>query len=132
MLETCILTPNIALQGVGTQITIGGATSKVGEVVGKATEALGAIQTTMKGSEVQATMQKFSMANEKMNFTSEMIDDAMDNALDDDDTEQESNELIDQVRRQTVLSFKIHWLPVWTWVEYSAWLAGGIVCGRKA
>lgn len=46
---------------------------------------------------MQGTMQEFSMQNERMNMAGEMMEDAIDSALDGDDVEDETEELMGQV-----------------------------------
>lgn len=52
---------------------------------------------TLDPIKMQGTMQEFSMQNERMNMASEVMDDAIDSALDGDDVEDETEELMGQV-----------------------------------
>lgn len=51
----------------------------------------------MTPQEMQKTMQQFAMENQKMDMSSEMIDDAISDALDSDETEGEADDVVSQV-----------------------------------
>lgn len=63
------------------------STSKVMAQMGK----------TLDPIKMQGTMQEFAMQNERMNMAGEVMEDAIDSALDGDDVEDETEELMGQV-----------------------------------
>jgi hypothetical protein len=63
-----------------------------------ATGAMSKMQQQMNPAKVQATVQQFAKENAKMEMAQEMMGDTLDGALDDEDTEAETGELVSQVR----------------------------------
>jgi hypothetical protein len=63
-----------------------------------ATGAMSKMQAQMNPAKVQATVQQFAKENAKMEMAQEMMGDTLDSALDDEDTEAETGELVSQVR----------------------------------
>jgi hypothetical protein len=62
-----------------------------------ATGAMSKMQQQMNPAKVQATVQQFAKENAKMEMAQEMMGDTLDGALDDDETEAETGELVNQV-----------------------------------
>lgn len=63
-----------------------------------ATGAMTKLQQQMNPAKVQQTVQQFAKENAKMEMAQEMMGDTLDGALDDEDTEAETGELVNQVR----------------------------------
>lgn len=63
----------------------------------KTTEVMQSMGKNMTPQEMQKTMQQFAMENQKMDMSSEMIDDAISDALDSDETEGEADDVVSQV-----------------------------------
>lgn len=72
-------------------------TAKVGESMAKANEAMAAIGKTNDPAKIAQTMQQFQKENAKMEMGQEMMDDSLDGIWDDDETETETNDLMNQV-----------------------------------
>jgi division protein CdvB (Snf7/Vps24/ESCRT-III family) len=58
---------------------------------------MAAVGKTNDPVKLQKTMAQFAMENEKMNMTSEIMDDALDDALDDEEMEGEADDVVQQV-----------------------------------
>jgi 1-aminocyclopropane-1-carboxylate deaminase/D-cysteine desulfhydrase-like pyridoxal-dependent ACC family enzyme len=70
--------------------------AKVGDAMAKASEAMAAIGKTNDPAKIAATMQQFQKETAKMDMGQEMIDDTLDEAFDDEETEAETSELMNQ------------------------------------
>ena len=62
-----------------------------------------AVGAAVDPQKVQKTMMEFTKENEKQNLVAEMMDDAIENAMDTEETEDETSELMDQVRLKSLL-----------------------------
>ncbi len=63
----------------------------------KTTAVMESMGKQMSPQQMQKTMQQFAMENQKMDMSSEMIDDAISDALDSDETEGEADDVVSQV-----------------------------------
>ena len=73
------------------------ATQSIASSMQKTTEVMQSMGKNMTPQEMQKTMQQFAMENQKMDMSSEMIDDAISDALDSDETEGEADDVVSQV-----------------------------------
>lgn len=73
------------------------ATATVGSTMASTSKVMAQMGKTLDPVKMQGTMQEFSMQNERMNMASEVMEDAIDSALDGDDVEDETEELMGQV-----------------------------------
>jgi hypothetical protein len=76
------------------------AATTVSQSMATATGAMSKMQAQMNPAKVQATVQQFAKENAKMEMAQEMMGDTLDSALDDEDTEAETGELVSQVRKR--------------------------------
>jgi hypothetical protein len=74
------------------------AATTVSQSMATATGAMTKLQQQMNPAKVQQTVQQFAKENAKMEMAQEMMGDTLDGALDDEDTEAETGELVNQVR----------------------------------
>lgn len=95
--QTKLLTAIASLRGVSTSVVTAAATSSVATSMGNATKAMQAVGQAANLPQVQKNMQNFAMENSRMEMASEMMDDAIEGALDDEGVEEDTNELIDEV-----------------------------------
>lgn len=70
--------------------------ARVGDAMAKANEAMAAMGKTNDPAKIAQTMQQFQKENAKMEMGQEMIDDTLDEAFDDDETEAETSDLMNQ------------------------------------
>ena len=73
------------------------ATQSIASSMQKTSEVMQSMGKNMTPQEMQKTMQQFAMENQKMDMSSEMIDDAISDALDSDETEGEADDVVSQV-----------------------------------
>mmetsp|Transcript_35241 Transcript_35241/g.104253 ORF Transcript_35241/g.104253 Transcript_35241/m.104253 type:complete len:214 (-) Transcript_35241:467-1108(-) len=85
------------LRGVSTNIMTAAATSSLATSMGQATSTMSSMNVAMDPRKVNSTMAQFSKENMKMEMTSEMMDDAINSAMDDDDLEEEGENVMNQV-----------------------------------
>ncbi|KXZ41721.1 hypothetical protein GPECTOR_306g836 [Gonium pectorale] len=85
------------LRGVGAQMTTAAATATVAKAMGSATKTMTAMQTALDPKRVAASAAAFSRENAKMEMAGEVMGDALDGALGDEDLEDETGELVGQV-----------------------------------
>lgn len=74
------------------------AATTVASSMATATGAMTKMQQQINPAKVNQTMQQFAKENAKMEMTQEMMGDTLDSALDDETTEDETGELVNQVR----------------------------------
>ncbi|KIZ01918.1 hypothetical protein MNEG_6039, partial [Monoraphidium neglectum] len=84
------------LKGVGHNITTAAATATVSSAVGHASKAMGALQQQMDPVKMQRQLAAFSRENERLDMVGEMVGDTLDAALDGEETEEETGELVSQ------------------------------------
>ena len=72
-------------------------TGKVGEAMAKANQAMAAMGQTNDPKKIAQTMQAFQKENAKMEMGQEMMDDSLDGVFNDDETEEETTDLMNQV-----------------------------------
>uniref|UniRef100_A0A7S3QQA9 Uncharacterized protein n=1 Tax=Dunaliella tertiolecta TaxID=3047 RepID=A0A7S3QQA9_DUNTE len=97
MQTTKLIASSAQLGGVSTQMTTSTATAGAAKAMGNSTKAMSAMHKAMKPRDVQKQMHRFAAENAKMEMTSEMMGDTMDDILDDEETEGESSDLVNQV-----------------------------------
>jgi len=85
------------LRGVGASITTAAATAKVGESMAGASKVMEQFGKVQNPQKVAHTMQQFQKENAKMEMGAEMMDDAMDEIFDTEETEGETDELVGQI-----------------------------------
>ena len=73
------------------------ATQSIANSMQKTTAVMESMGKQMTPQQMQKTMQQFAMENQKMDMSSEMIDDAISDALDSDDVEGETDDVVNQV-----------------------------------
>uniref|UniRef100_A0A7S0UNP9 Uncharacterized protein n=1 Tax=Polytomella parva TaxID=51329 RepID=A0A7S0UNP9_9CHLO len=96
------------LTSISTQLTTSVATMKVANAMNTAAKTMTNMQKAVNPAGVTATMQQFARENAKMAMTSEMMDDAIDGALDDDEIEGETDELVGQVLDEIGIDLATH------------------------
>ncbi|KAL8160875.1 hypothetical protein V2J09_012364 [Rumex salicifolius] len=85
------------LQGVSLRIQTLKSTQAMGEAMKGVTKAMGQMNRQMNLPSLQKIMRDFEMQNEKMELTSEVMGDAIDDALEGDEEEEETEDLVSQV-----------------------------------
>ncbi|KAM7254539.1 hypothetical protein ACFE04_003919 [Oxalis oulophora] len=85
------------LQGVSLRIQTLKSTHAMGEAMKGVTKAMGQMNRQMNLPSLQKIMREFEMQNEKMELVSEVMGDAIDDALGDDEEEEETELLVSQV-----------------------------------
>lgn len=76
------------------------ATQSIAGSMQKTTAVMEAMGKNMSPQQMQKTMQQFAMENQKMDMSSEMIDDAISDALDSDEMEGETDDVVSQVHSE--------------------------------
>ena len=69
----------------------------VGQAVGSAGKAMASMNKVTDAAKIGLTMQQFARESEKMNLTEEMMGDMLSDAFDTDETEDETDLVVDQV-----------------------------------
>ncbi|KAJ8599611.1 hypothetical protein CTAYLR_004679 [Chrysophaeum taylorii] len=69
----------------------------VSDAIGSAGKVMGAMNKTLDSKKIGLTMQQFQRETEKMNMSEEAMADMLSDAFDTDETEDESNAVVDQV-----------------------------------
>eukprot|EP01023_Acetabularia_acetabulum_P033701 TRINITY_DN31569_c0_g1_i1.p1 TRINITY_DN31569_c0_g1~~TRINITY_DN31569_c0_g1_i1.p1 ORF type:complete len:210 (-),score=57.64 TRINITY_DN31569_c0_g1_i1:152-781(-) len=85
------------LTGVSHNLTTAVAQQGVSKAFAQSSQAMGAMGKLMDPVKMGKQMQQFSVQNEKMAMAQEMFDDTLDDALDTDETEEESVDIMNQV-----------------------------------
>ncbi|KAL0044452.1 hypothetical protein WJX82_007425 [Trebouxia sp. C0006] len=85
------------LQAVSLRIQTLKSTQAMADAMRGATKAMGAMNKQMNLPALSNIMREFDRQNERMEMTSEMMGDAVDDAFEGEDEEDESNELVSQV-----------------------------------
>ncbi|PSC73754.1 vacuolar sorting-associated 2-like protein 3 [Micractinium conductrix] len=90
-------TTQAQLRGVGISVTTAATTSMMGQSLGQAGAAMAKVGAAADPRKVQHTMAQFSRENAKMEMAGEMMDGALEDALDGDGVEDETEEVVAQV-----------------------------------
>ncbi|KAK4792072.1 hypothetical protein SAY86_022507 [Trapa natans] len=85
------------LQGVSLRIQTLKSTQAMGEAMKGVTKAMGQMNRQMNLPSLQKIMRDFEMQNERMEMTAEVMGDAIDDALEGDKEEEETEDLVNQV-----------------------------------
>eukprot|EP00244_Chara_vulgaris_P004072 TRINITY_DN17880_c0_g2_i1.p1 TRINITY_DN17880_c0_g2~~TRINITY_DN17880_c0_g2_i1.p1 ORF type:complete len:236 (+),score=61.94 TRINITY_DN17880_c0_g2_i1:159-866(+) len=85
------------LQGVSLRISTLKSTQAMAEAMKGVTKAMGQMNKQMNLPALQNIMREFEKQNEKMEMTTEVMGDAVDDVLEGDDEETEADELVSQV-----------------------------------
>eukprot|EP00958_Prasinococcus_capsulatus_P029225 scaffold7379_cov366-Prasinococcus_capsulatus_cf.AAC.9 len=85
------------LRSVGTAATTMQATHTVSNAVKGASKAMSTVSKTMPIEEQQKMLQQFAKQNEEMEYKQEILGDTLDDALDTDELEEESDDVMNQV-----------------------------------
>ena len=85
----------------------------VSDAIGSAGKAMGAMNKTLDASKVGLTMQQFQRETAKMNLSEEMMTDMLSDAFDTDETEEETDAVVDQVCISLSLPFLLGDLFYW-------------------
>eukprot|EP00359_Climacostomum_virens_P005276 CAMPEP_0204905816 /NCGR_PEP_ID=MMETSP1397-20131031/5636_1 /ASSEMBLY_ACC=CAM_ASM_000891 /TAXON_ID=49980 /ORGANISM="Climacostomum Climacostomum virens, Strain Stock W-24" /LENGTH=186 /DNA_ID=CAMNT_0052074751 /DNA_START=285 /DNA_END=845 /DNA_ORIENTATION=- len=85
------------LKGVEMRITTMKSTQAMGEALQGATKAMVSMGKTMNLPELNRIMQEFARENQRMDLTSEVMDDAINLAVGDADEEEEADQVVNQV-----------------------------------
>lgn len=85
------------LQAVSLRIQTLKSTQAMADAMKGATKAMGLMNKRMNLPAIQAVMREFEKQNERMEMTSEVMGDAIDDAMGGEDEEEETDELIGQV-----------------------------------
>lgn len=95
--QTKMRTAQAQLRGVGISVTTAASTSMVGQSMGTATKAMTAMGASADVKQMQKNMMAFSRENAKMEMTGEMMDSALEDVMDGEGVEDESDEVVAQV-----------------------------------
>ncbi|KAI3433510.1 hypothetical protein D9Q98_003321 [Chlorella vulgaris] len=90
-------TTQAQLRGVGVTVTTAASSATVGQSMQTAGKAMAAIGAKNDPHKMMQNLQQFSRENAKMEMTGEMMDDALEDALDGDGVEEETDEVVSQV-----------------------------------
>lgn len=85
------------LKGVEMRITTMKSTQAMGEALQGATKAMVSMGQSMNLPELNRIMQEFARENQRMDLTSEVMDDAINMAVGADNEEEEVDQVVDQV-----------------------------------
>jgi len=85
------------VQSVGAQAKVMQSSSKMAEVMGTTTKAIGEMNKIMNPQKMNKTMQEFGKEAMKMEMTDEMISDTMDDILNESGDEEESDQIVNQI-----------------------------------
>jgi charged multivesicular body protein 2A len=95
------------IQGVSLRIQTMQATNQMAKAMAGVGKAMGKMNAKMNIPQMQAIMREFEKQNEMMGMKEEMMNDAVDDIMDDDDLEEEETELeINKVMDEIGLEFK--------------------------
>jgi len=82
---------------VGTTAKVMQANSKMAEVMGETTKAMGQMNKVINPAKLNKTLQEFSKETMKMEMTDEMINDTLDDMLTESGDEEETDRIVTQV-----------------------------------
>jgi len=82
------------VQTVGTTAKVMQANSKMAEVMGETTKAMGQMNKVINPAQLNKTLQEFSKETMKMDMTDEMINDTLDDLLTESGDEEESDRIV--------------------------------------
>jgi len=85
------------VQTVGTTAKVMQANSKMAEVMGETTKAMGAMNKATNPAKLNKTLQEFAKESTKMEMTDEMMNDTLDDIFDGSDDEEEQDQIINKV-----------------------------------
>ncbi|KAL4431015.1 hypothetical protein ABPG75_006271 [Micractinium tetrahymenae] len=94
---TKLRTTQAQLRGVGLSVTTAATTSTVGTSLGTAGKAMAQMGAATDVKQMQKNMMQFGRENAKMEMTGEMMDSAIEDALDGDGVEEETDDVMAQV-----------------------------------
>ncbi|CAL8109096.1 unnamed protein product [Orchesella dallaii] len=85
------------IQTVGTTAKVMQANTKMAEVMGETTKAMGQMNKVLNPAKINKTMQDFAKETAKMEMTDEMINDTLDDLLTESGDEEESDNIVTQI-----------------------------------
>ena len=97
--QTKLLKARATLQGVSVSVATAATTATVGQSLGAAGKAMAAVGAAAPPAKVQAAVGAFARESERMGMASEIMDDALEGAMDGEGFEDETDEVVGQVQQ---------------------------------
>lgn len=93
------------LQAVGLRIQTLSSSHQMAEAMKGATKAMGSMNRQMNLPQIQKIMMDFEKESEMMDMKDELMNDAIDDAMEGEDDEEESDEIVSKVLDEIGISF---------------------------